>query len=71
MDRDARAKASWQHSPTYTVSHDAQGRWRGVQFGNRARGAKISPSEEGGKGGKVSERGCRKREQRFCSIEAL
>jgi hypothetical protein len=32
----------------------------GVHFGDRARGAKIGPSEEGG----VSESGCRKREQR-------
>jgi hypothetical protein len=51
MDREARAKASWQHSPIYTASHDAQGRWRGVHFGDRARGAKIGPSKEGGEGG--------------------
>jgi hypothetical protein len=62
MDREARAKASWQHSPIYTASHDAQGRWRGVHFGDRARGAKIGPSKEGGR---VSESGSRKREQRF------
>jgi hypothetical protein len=47
MDREARAKASWQHSPIYAASHDAQSRWRGVHFGDRARGAKIGPSEEG------------------------
>jgi hypothetical protein len=27
---------------------DAQGRWRGVHFGDRAGGAKIAPSGEGG-----------------------
>jgi hypothetical protein len=37
MDREARAKAA---------SHDAQGIWRGVHFRDRARGAKIGPSEE-------------------------
>jgi hypothetical protein len=60
-DREARAKASWQHSPIYTASHDAQGRWRGVHFGDRARGAKTGPSKEGGGG--VSD-GFRKRKQR-------
>jgi hypothetical protein len=34
---------------------DAQGRWRKVHFGDRARGAKIGPSEDGG-GGEVLER---------------
>ena len=51
MDREARAKAG-----IYTASHDAQGRWRGAHFGDRARGAKIGPSEEGGREvGRVSE----------------
>ena len=53
MDREARAKASWQYSPIYTASHDAQGRWRGVHFGDRARGAKIGSSEEGRRWGRV------------------
>jgi hypothetical protein len=58
IDREARA---------CTASHDAQGRWRGVHFGDRACGAKIGPSEEGGREvGRVSESGCRKREQRLC-----
>ena len=35
------------HSPIYTASHDAQGRWERVHFRDRARGAKIGPSEEG------------------------
>jgi len=34
-----------------------QGRWREVHFGDRARGAEIGPSEDGG-GGRVSESGC-------------
>src|SRR2546429_657567 len=34
--------------PIYTASHDVQGRWREVHFGDRARGAKTSPSEDGG-----------------------
>jgi len=65
MDREARAraraKASWYHSLIYTASHDAQGRWRGVHFRDRARGAKIGPSGGGGKeGGRgVSESRCR------------
>jgi hypothetical protein len=38
----------------YTMSHDAQGRRRGVHFGDRARGAKIGPFEEvGGEVGRV------------------
>jgi hypothetical protein len=51
MDKEARVKASWQYSPIYTASHDAYGRWREVYFGDRARGAKIGPSEEGGRWG--------------------
>jgi hypothetical protein len=70
MDWETRAKASW-YSPIYTASHDAQGRWRGVHFGDRARGAKIGPSEEGGEVGRVSESGCRKREQRFYGGDSL
>lgn len=42
-------------SPIETVSHDTQSRWREVHFGDRARTAKIGPSEEGDGGG-----GCRK-----------
>jgi hypothetical protein len=56
MDREARAKAG-----IYTASHDAQDRWRGAHFGDRARGAKIGPSESG----------CRKREQQKSAVEAL
>jgi hypothetical protein len=61
----------WHAGAIYTASHDAQGSSRGVHFGDRARGAKIGPSEEaeeGGEGrevGRVSESGSRKREQRF------
>jgi hypothetical protein len=36
-----------------------------------ARGAKIGPSEERGEVGRVSESGCRKREQRFCGRGSL
>ena len=43
-----------------------QGRWKGVHFGDRARGAKIGPSEERGEGvGRVSESGC------VSAVEAL
>ena len=37
------------------MSHDAQGRWREIFFGDRARGAKIGPSEDKGEVGKLSE----------------
>jgi hypothetical protein len=44
--REIRAKTGWENGPIYTASQDPQVDRREAHFGKRARGAKISPSEE-------------------------